>query len=127
MSCVKDRRNNNKSTLTKLRVSAHQLQIETGRYKKYDKVSKTCINTPREERTCSSCMNKIEDQYHSLFECSKNLDLRQKLFENIKKNYCCFGDLDGENKTILLFTNEDESVICQLAKFVYDSFKRINQ
>ena len=57
----------------------------------------------------------------------KNLDLREKFFENIKRNDCCFGDLDDKNRTILLFTNKDESVICQLAKFVYDSFKRINQ
>ena len=125
LSWVKDRRH--KSALTKLRISAHRLHIETGRYKKYDKVSKTYINTPREERTCSSCTNKIEDEYHFLFECSKNLDLREKFFENIKRNDRCFGDLDDKNRTILLFTNKDESVICQLAKFVYDSFKRINQ
>ena len=99
--------------------------IETGRYKKYDKVSKTYVNTPREERSCSSCTNKIEDEYHLLFECSKNSDLREKFFEKIKRNDCCFGDLDNKYKTILLFTNKDESVIWQLAKFVYDSFKRI--
>ena len=68
-----DRRH--KSALTKLRISVHKLYIETGSYKKYDKVSKTYINTPREERTCSSCTNKIEDEYHFVFECSKNLNL----------------------------------------------------
>ena len=50
---------------------------------------------------------------------------RQKFFENIRKNDYCFRDLDDKNKTVLLFTNKDESVICQLAKFVYDSFKEI--
>ena len=35
LSWVKDRRN--KSALTKLRISAHKLHTETGRYKKYDK------------------------------------------------------------------------------------------
>ena len=48
LSWVKDRRH--KSALTKLRISAHKRHIETGRYKKYDKVSKTFINTPREAR-----------------------------------------------------------------------------
>ena len=57
----------------------------------------------------------------------KNSDLREKFFENITRNDCCFGDLDNKNRTILLFTNKDESVICQLTKFVHDSFKRINQ
>ena len=37
LSWVKDRRK--KSSLTKLRISAHKLHIETGRYKKCDKVS----------------------------------------------------------------------------------------
>ena len=72
LSWVKDRRH--KSTLTKLRISAQKPHVETGRYKKYDKVSKTCINTPREEKTCSSRTNKIEDEYDFLYECSKNLD-----------------------------------------------------
>ena len=125
LSWVKDGRH--KSALTKLRISAHRLHIETGRYKNYDKVSKTYINTPREERTCSSCTNKIEDEYHFLFECPKNLDLREKFFENIKRNDCCFDDLDDKNRTILLFTNIDESVLCELAKFLYYPFKRINQ
>ena len=116
LSWVKDRRH--KSALTKLRISVHKLHIETARYKKYDKVSKTYINTVREVRTCSSCTNKIEDEHHFLFKCSQNLDLREKFFENIKRNDCCFGDLDDKNRTILHFTNKDESIICQLAKFV---------
>ena len=70
LSWVKDRRH--KSALTKFRISAHKLHIETGRCKKYDKVLKTYINTPREERTFSSCTNKIEGEYYFLFECSKN-------------------------------------------------------
>ena len=99
LSWVKDGRH--KSDLRKLRINAKKLHIETGRFKKYDKVSKTYINTPREERTCSSCTNKIEDEYHFLFECSKNSDLGEKFFENIKRNDCCFGDLDDKNRTIL--------------------------
>ena len=77
MSCVKDRRH--KSASTKLKLSAHKLYIETGRYKKYDKVSKTYIITPREERTCPSCTSKIEDEYNFLFESSKNLTSRNSL------------------------------------------------
>ena len=66
-----------KSALKKLRISAHKVHIENGTYKKFDKFSKTYVNTPREQRTCSSCTNKIEDEYDFLFECSKNLELRQ--------------------------------------------------
>ena len=47
LSWVKGRRH--KSVLPKLRISAHKLHIETGRYKKYDKVSKTYIDTKGEQ------------------------------------------------------------------------------
>ena len=43
---VKDKKD--KSDLTKLRVIAHNFYIDTGRYDKYDKVSKTYIKTPKE-------------------------------------------------------------------------------
>ena len=76
LSWVKDRRH--KSALTKLRISAHKLHIESGTYKKFEKFSKTYVNTPREERTCSSCTDKVEDEYDFLSECLKNLDLITK-------------------------------------------------
>ena len=44
---VKDRRH--QSALTKLRVSADDLDIETGRHNKYNKVSKAYFNTRRRE------------------------------------------------------------------------------
>lgn len=50
--------------MTRLRISAHDLKIETGRYS----------NQVREERTCSWCklvlgINVIENEQHFLFEC----------------------------------------------------------
>ena len=47
--------------MTKLRISAHNLQIETGRY--------TVPKTPIENRKCSHC-GLIEDEFHFLLECS---------------------------------------------------------
>lgn len=46
--------------MTRLRVSSHRLNIEAGRW------SRPQI-TPREERKCLIC-NKLEDEYHFLFE-----------------------------------------------------------
>ena len=109
-----------RSALKALRISARKLYIETGKHKKYDKVSKIYINTSREDRTCSACTSKIEDEYHFLLECSKKLDLRRNCLESIKGNGYCFGDLDDKIKTILLFINKDESIICQLARFIND-------
>ena len=49
-----------KAALTELRISAHRLHIETGRYKRYDYNLRRYTNTPREERTCSVCVNELK-------------------------------------------------------------------
>ena len=45
-----------RNKLTKLRISAHSLAIETGRYSK--------PKIPRNERFCKFCVNEIEDEIH---------------------------------------------------------------
>ena len=49
------------SLLTKLRISAHFLAIETGRYN----------NTPKEHRFCKHCPTSVENEYHFILYCSK--------------------------------------------------------
>lgn len=65
-SIPKELRNN----LTKIRISAHSLAIETGRYSK--------PKTPQNERLCKFCINKVEDEYHFLFICPQYNQLRTK-------------------------------------------------
>ena len=65
---------------TQLRISAHDLQIERGRY----------LNLSRDERICSWCktsmgQSKIEDESHVLFECDLYSTLRSKLITNLNK------------------------------------------
>ena len=59
--------------LTILRVSSHRLQIEAGRWSKPH-------STLRNERLCSIC-NKLEDEFHLLFECTLYNKLRQELIK----------------------------------------------
>ena len=47
--------------ISRWRLSSHQLKIETGRY--------TTPKTPRNDRTCSVCPTKIEDECHVIFDC----------------------------------------------------------
>ena len=48
-------------TISRWRLSSHQLKIETGRY--------TTPKTPHNDRTCSVCPTKIEDEWHVIFDC----------------------------------------------------------
>ena len=59
---------------TQLRISAHDLHIETGRYS----------NTERDQRTCHWCntsmgVGTVECERHFLFECDMYASLREKL------------------------------------------------
>lgn len=59
-----------RNKLTKLRISAHSLAIETGRY------CKPVI--PSERRFCKFCETLIEDEVHFLFQCPQYSNIRKK-------------------------------------------------
>lgn len=98
--------------LTKLRLSSHDLAIETGRY----------TNIDRQLRICRKCnMGFIENEYHFLLVCTNYRDLRQKYF---KPYYCRWPSV---HKFIDLMSNNSVRIINNLAKFVYFAFKKRNQ
>ena len=63
--------------ISRLRLSSHHLEIETGRY--------TRPLTPAHQRFCAACPVKVGDEIHFLTECvshSKNCNI---LFDEITK------------------------------------------
>ena len=67
-----------RSNTTKLRISAHDLEVERGRFKKL----------PRESRTCHWCKTSmgidiVEDENHLLFDCDFYAILRSKLITQL--------------------------------------------
>ena len=66
-----------RSNLTKLRISAHKLRIETGRYAKPNKILE-------EDRISLFCdLNKIEDEHHFMLECTLYNHLREEMMQKI--------------------------------------------
>ena len=65
---------------TQLRISAHDLEIEQGRYRKIPRNDRIC-------KWCSTTLNStpIESENHFLFHCEHYLNLRTKLIETINK------------------------------------------
>ena len=58
-------------TLSRFRLSSHQLEIDTGRH----------IGSDRDQRLCRKCkIRMIEDEYHFLLTCPLYNDLRTKYF-----------------------------------------------
>jgi hypothetical protein len=67
------------SLLTKLRLSAHSLAIETGRY---------CTPTiPANERLCKACKDKVEDEHHFLIECPIYNSVRDIFFTLFNRKF----------------------------------------
>ena len=61
-----------RKNFSKLRISAHNLAIETGRYTKP-------VETPREKRTCFYC-KEIETEFHFIQICPLYSTLRENLY-----------------------------------------------
>ena len=54
--------------ISQFRISAHDLEIEHGRYSRTDK----------NDRICKSCWRTVENEFHFVFTCIIYKDLRQK-------------------------------------------------
>ena len=94
-----------RKSITALRISAHMLQIERGRY----------IRNKKEERLCTTC-NVIDDEIHFLCECSKHKSLRTEMYSNLNMTY--EDAISKINRFINLMTSKDEKVIKAVGLFV---------
>ena len=104
----------NRRALTKLRVSNHTLAIEVGRW----------TNIERENRLCKQCtQQKIEDEIHLLFECTKYTDERKTTFETIKEisNIDLFIKENEIENLQILFNSNSLSALNALGKFIKNS------
>jgi hypothetical protein len=97
-----------RKTLTRFRISAHKLRIESGRYLGMSRTSRICLN-------CT--LNEVEDEIHFLFKCPKNSTIRELLFLKIQNICQLFINLTLFNKLIWLLNCEDIDILhilCQM-------------
>ena len=96
-----------RSALTKIRISAHSLSIETGRYN----------GTSRENRFCQFCPTLVEDEMHFILKCAK--------YQNIRTSYNnLFQKEEGTNDADLLrviLNPENISTTKQICSFIKDA------
>ena len=100
--------------MCKLRTSDHNLMIEQGRRAR-----------PRLERifrTCPTCIDPIENEYHFLTSCTM-YNNRDAMFQNIARLYPLFAELDNENKFIFLCSQENKDINKILAANTYEWLK----
>ena len=96
--------------LSRFRVSAHRLEVETGRWHKP-------VAVPFNERKCRTCLDYLEDEFHVLLECP--------LYHELRKTYIKPYDwkILNMSKFIELIKTENKIEIRNLSMFIMKSFE----
>lgn len=109
-----------RKAICKLRISAHTLSIETGRYSKGKKLL-------REERICKFCnMNAMEDEIHFLTKCPLYSRERDDLFNmifSVNNNFVSLGDSEKAN---WLLMQENLDILEALGIYINSCFEKRN-
>ena len=91
-----------RKSFTRYRLSAHDLEIEKGRYP----------NINSDDRICKNCQTfEKDDEFHFLITCPKYSAQRKILFTYISRYCLNFHSLSDENKFLWLMTTEDTNII----------------
>ena len=110
--------------LSRFRISAHNLPIETGRYVKPKKI-------PRSLRTCPLCTKSVGDESHYLLHCPSDPfpPLRQPLLASLTHKFPLLRSMSDRDKVSLILNNTDLSYspkIGKLTQQILDTFKVLN-
>lgn len=107
---------NHRRALTKLRISANNLAIETGRF--------GANRVPREQRICQQCTNgDVEDELHFLLQCQLYIPERSFMLSECIAE-CSNLSLLNNNDLIVYLLNAGGKIVKLVAKYCYDSFNK---
>ena len=108
-----------RQSFSKLRMSAHNLEIEAGRFGK--------DVTPRCDRHCKYCLSigtkTIGDEIHFVMVCPQFQEERKLLETKIADLYPNVSQLNVHNKFIWLLSQEDKYCLNSSATFFLQCFK----
>ena len=102
-----------KTSLTRFRLSNHNLMIEKGRH------FKPAIK--REERLCPLCKIEVEDEEHFLLSCLLYSPQRKILERACRENCNTYDSLDKKQKLIFIMSNENQVILETLSTFIHHS------
>ena len=102
--------------ITKLRISAHRLEIELGRYQtKKNKIE-------AKDRLCTHCtLNQVEDEKHILFSCPKYDCHRKDMFNNLFEIFPGLSTLNEDDQFCFIMKCND----CEVFKILSNMITKI--
>ena len=89
--------------ISRIRLSSHHLEIETGRY--------TRPLPPANQRFCAACPGKMGAEIHFLTECVSHSENGNILFDEITKEIPNFLIQSNKEKIILILTSQNINVL----------------
>lgn len=104
-----------KRAITQIRISAHSLEIETGRMAR--------PKIPPDERFCKHCKVSVENEIHFVTECPLYNQLRLEMIRECPPE---FQNLTGENMFKTFFTCQNATVIHQLGIYICRAMAKRN-
>ena len=101
-----------RKNIARLRISAHRLRIEQGRYQ----------GIPYHNRTCLRCgSNEVDDEKHFLLSC-KSCMLKRNSFDMTVNCICPnFSLLSPDDKLIWLCNAENVDILVQICELMNES------
>lgn len=105
-----------RQVICKLRISAHNLKIESARY--------SHNRTERAQRICDYCnLQQTENEIHFITECPLYLTLREDLYKTVDCYCKNFKDLNNFDKFLWLMITEDHELLEKFGNYIYNCFK----
>lgn len=109
-----------RKAICKLRISAHNLLIESGRYAKSKSI-------PRSERICKNCnLNLLENEIHFLTQCTLYDSERAEFYKKVSDFNTNFALLNDDDKAMWLLLQENKDILSGLASFIVNCFDKRN-
>ena len=102
-----------RASMTRFRISAHELMIEKGRY----------LGLNVNDRQCPVCKSDIEDEIHFFANCTHYQSRRKLMFDKISNKCSNFTTLSDRDKVFWLMNNEDSEVNILVANFIRECFE----
>ena len=95
-----------------MRISAHRLRSEQGRYQ----------DTPRQNKICHRCnSSEVDDEIHFLFSC-KSYVLQRNVIDMTVNAVCPnFRSLSQDDKLIWLVNAENVNILIQICELMKES------
>ena len=106
-----------RNNFSKLRISAHTLAVETGRY--------TSPKTPVDERKCPlCCTSRVEDEKHVILYCKFYTKFRTTLFKQLNDLNDNFTNISDSEKFLYIMNTGGTSEAClPILQYVNDALE----